>query len=210
MTVAGATLAIVRRSIDRRFAAIWLAAFAIVFALAAATATELGRTAAVVLLVLAEAPAATFDRRVDLMHRVSLYAMPLYGRQLARALVIAPCLASVAAPVGVIVAFAMRGVAFRDGTDIALLLAAIAATLVRPSTRLRTATAVAASARLRTGANASLYVALSLAAHVAIVAPLLLHAAHPLLWSVPLAAVIGYFALRAFGETLARYDPLPA
>ncbi len=198
MTVAGATLAIVRRSIDRRFAAIWLAAFAIVFALAAATATELGRTAAVVLLVLAEAPAATFDRRVDLMHRVSLYAMPLYGRQLARALVIAPCLASVAAPVGVIVAFAMRGVAFRDGTDIALLLAAIAATMV------------AASARLRTGANAALYVALSLAAHVAIVAPLLLHAAHPLLWSVPLAAVIGYFALRAFGETLARYDPLPA
>ena len=198
MTVASATLAIVRRSIDRRFAAIWLAAFAIVFALAAATATELGRTAAVVLLILAEAPAATFDRRVDLMHRVSLYAMPLYGRQLARALVIAPCLASVAAPVGVIIAFAVRGVPFRDGTDIALLLAAIAATMV------------AASARLRTGTNAALYVALSLAAHVAIVAPVLFRAAHPLLWSIPIAAITGYLALRAFGETLARYDPLPA
>ncbi len=71
------------------------------------------------------------------------------------------------------------------------------------------ATLVTLSARLRTGAEAALYVGLAWAAEAAVVAPLFVVPRHALPAAGTLAAVITFFALRAFGETLARYDPLP-
>jgi preprotein translocase subunit SecG len=58
--------------------------------------------------------------------------------------------------------------------------------------------------------RAALYVVLAAVVGVAVTVPWLLHARHGALLGASLAAIAGFFALRAFGETLARYDPLPA
>jgi hypothetical protein len=192
-----ASLAIVRRSLDRRFAATWLAGFACAFALAATFADRMSASMWLVLLVVAEAPAAAFDHRNDPRRRSSFFAMPLYGRQLARALAVAPCLDSLAVPLGILGGLALAGRPLGAAANLTLIAAALAATLV------------ALSARLRTGRNAMLYLSLAIASEAGIVAPLFLRQPKPLL-SLILAALIAFTALRAFGETLARYDPLPA
>jgi hypothetical protein len=186
-----ASVAIVRRSLDRR-----LAGFACAFAIAAFAAERVSASMWLVILVIAEAPAATFDRRNDPRRRSSFFAMPLYGRQLARALAVAPCLDSLAVPLGILGGLTLAGRPLGPAASVTLIAAALAATLV------------ALSARLRTGRNAMLYLTLAIASEAGIVAPLFLGQPNPLL-SLILAALIAFTALRAFGETLARYDPLP-
>jgi len=193
-----ASLAIIRRSLDRRFATTWLLWFASAFSLAALAGARLPAIAWLAFLIVAEAPAAAFDGRNDPRRRVSFFAMPLYGRQLARALAVAPCLESLAAPLAVIAGLALAGRPLGGAGALTVSVAAVAATLV------------ALSARLRTGREAALYVALALAAETSIVAPRFLAPAGSLTLSLALAGLIAFCALRAFGETLARYDPIPA
>jgi hypothetical protein len=136
---------------------------------------------------------------------------PLFGRELARATALVPCIAAAVA------AFAYWGAQFVAGfaappTFFILAFAAVMAT-----------TLVALSATLRTGAARGLYVVL--AAATAAVAYLLAVYADTL-GPVPRAvghypnaigvgtellfcAMVGFLALRQYGETLARYDPIP-
>jgi hypothetical protein len=193
-----AFLAIIRRSLDRRFAATWLLGFAFAFALAALSRASLSHTAWLIVLIVIGAPAGPLDHRTSARRRVSFFSMPLYGRELARALAIEPCLASLAIPIGIVLGLTAGHHAFSLDTAVTVLVAVL------------TATIVGLSASLRTGENAALYVALAIAAEALIVAPLAFRPAHPLLLTLPLAVLLAFAALRAFGETLARYDPLPA
>lgn len=193
-----AFLAIIRRSLDRRFAATWLLAFGCAFATVLLAPQNIPHTIWLLLLIVAEAPAAAFERGSNPRRRVSFFAMPLYGRELARALSVAPCLDSLAIPLAVVCGLAVQHRAFETATATTILVASLAATLV------------ALSASLRTGANAALYVALAVAAEAGVVAPLVFRPAHPLIFTLPLAVLVAFVALRAFGETLARYDPVPA
>jgi hypothetical protein len=191
-----ASLAIIRRSLDRRFCASWLLAFSVVFVLAVLLAARIPRAAWFAALIVAQAPMAAFGRQCG-PNRVSFFAMPLYGRQLARAIAVAPILAALAAPLAVVAGVALGGRPLEPVAAASILAAAAAATLV------------ALSARLRTGSNAALYVVLAMATEAGLVVPLFF--AHAESFALPLivAAFIAYVALRAFGETLARYDPLP-
>lgn len=193
-----AFLAIIRRSLDRRFAARWLLGFGCALAIVLLAPAKIPHTIWLLILIVAEAPAAAFDRGSNPRRRVSFFAMPLYGRELARALAVAPCLDSLAIPLAVVCGLAARHHALETATAVTILVAALAATLV------------ALSASLRTGANAALYVALAVAAEAVIVAPLVFRPAQPLAFTLPIAMLVAFVALRAFGETLARYDPVPA
>lgn len=168
------------------------------FALGCLLAAKIPHTGWLLALIVAGAPAGPFDRHGDVRRKVSLFAMPLYGRELARALAVEPCFAGLAVPLAAILGLATGGRPFEAAMGVTIVAATLAASLV------------GLSASLRTGPNAALYIALAVAAEAAIVAPLILRPAHPLLFTVPVAIAIAFFALRAFGETLARYDPLPA
>jgi hypothetical protein len=132
-----------------------------------------------------------------------LFAAPLYGRELARALVLGPCarLAALTGATGAAAWAAAGALGHAVGpAPWAWIALVIAAELV--------ATLVATSGCLRRGADRRLYVALALAggACVALIGASL--AAAALAAAAIAAAVIGFAALRALGETLARYDPI--
>jgi hypothetical protein len=132
-----------------------------------------------------------------------LFAAPLYGRELARALVLGPC-ARLAVLTGVAGAAAWAvaaglGHAGRPAPWAWIALVVVAELI---------ATLVATSGCLRRGADRRLYVVLALVAGacVALIGASLSAAA--LAAAAIAAAVIGFVALRALGETLARYDPI--
>jgi hypothetical protein len=193
-----AFLAIIRRSLDRRFAATWLLGFGGAFALGTFAPAIMTHTGWLVTLLAIGAPSSSFDRRHNPRRRVSFFAMPLYGRELARALAVEPCFASLAIPLAIILGLASGRHPFAVDTAITILVAVLTSTLV------------GLSAIVRTGENAALYIALALVAEAAIVTPLVFRPAHPLLFTLPIALALAFVALRAFGETLARYDPVPA
>jgi hypothetical protein len=181
-----AFLAIIRRSLDRRFAATWLLGFGCAFALGRFAPAFMTHTGWLVTLLAIGAPTSPFDRRNTPRRRISFFAMPLYGRELARALAVEPCLAWLGRH------------PFALDTAVTILVAVLTSALV------------GLSAIVRTGENAALYIALALVAEAAIVTPLVFRPAHPLLFTLPIALALAFVALRAFGETLARYGPLPA
>jgi hypothetical protein len=194
-----ATVAIVRRHIDRRFAIDWAMEFGIVAAIAyifthtfAHPLFPLG-----IASVLAAASAAERDHAASL-RRVTFFAMPLYGRQLARAHAVAPSLLALAIPCGYTLGAFARTHVFPVQLFAAMLCAALVATLV------------ALSAIFRDGARAWLYVGLAAVAGPLVASPYVLLGGRGLTLTFALALVTAFFALRAFGETLARYDPLPA
>ncbi len=115
---------------------------------------------------------------------------PLYGRELARATALVPCVIATAAQAAywAVALFYARA----DGAAIALCAyASYAATLV------------AMSATVRTGASRLVYVVLACAVSATAFALMQWPALPPLL-----CAACGFVALRQYGEALARYDPV--
>ena len=132
-----------------------------------------------------------------------LFAAPLYGRELARAIVLAPCVRlAVAALVALCTVAVSAAVLHRSlpndawGRLAALLAAEIVATLV------------AMSGCARRGRERSLYVALALVAGAAVAWLGFTATPTALLAAAVAGGTLGFVAVRALGETLARYDPL--
>ena len=191
-----ATIAIVRRHIDRRFGVDWLMAFALVAALAAIFAPSFGNVALFVLAALASVMPIE-SQHIASLRRLTFFSVPLFGRQLARAHAVAPTLAALALPCGYAVGAAIRGVPISPERFFAAICIVTIATLV------------ALSGTFRDGRDRALYVGLALTTSVSLA--LLDAIAEPTALRIvaALAVLVGYIALRAFGETLARYDPLP-
>jgi hypothetical protein len=119
---------------------------------------------------------------------------PLFGRHLARAKALVPCVAATLAVGVYAVAEALRGTPGVTVTFVIALGAVVPATLI------------ALSATIRRGAPRVLYVAL--AACVAIVAYALVSRAHSLIAELSVCAIVAFLALRQYGEALGRYDPI--
>jgi hypothetical protein len=119
---------------------------------------------------------------------------PLFGRELARAKALVPCAAAVLAGLCYAGGQLVRGAPAVGLTLLIALAAVIACTLV------------ALSATTRRGAARTLYVLLAAAASVSAYA--LVAAAHSLPGELAFCALVAFFALRQYGETLARYDPI--
>lgn len=117
---------------------------------------------------------------------------PLYGRELARATALVPCIIVTAALAAYWLASALY--ARPDLLTVALTLAAVYA-----------ATLVALSAGVRTGSARVLYVAMACTVP-ALTFALAVVAQAPL--ALALCLVAGFIALRQYGEALARYDPV--
>ncbi len=191
-----ATIAIVRRHIDRRFGVDWLMQFAIVGALAAIFAPSFGHAALFVLAALASVMPIE-HQHIASLRRLTFFSVPLFGRQLARAHAVAPTVAALALPCGYAAGAALRGVPISPERFIAAICVVTVATLV------------ALSATFRDGRDRTLYVGLALGASIVLASVDLVTGTHAIAIVGALALLIGFFALRAFGETLARYDPLP-
>jgi hypothetical protein len=119
---------------------------------------------------------------------------PLFGRHLARAKALVPCVAATLAVAVYAGAETLRGTAGVPMTFAIALGVVLAATLT------------ALSATIRRGGPRVLYVAL--AAGVAVAAYALVTSAHSLLAALSLCAVVAFLALRQYGEALGRYDPI--
>lgn len=133
-------------------------------------------------------------REIELVEQ----SAPLYGRELARATALVPC-------IGVSLALGVYwSTQFVTGNPAPATFFALAVAAVNA------ATLVALSATLRRGAARYLYV--GLAGAVAAISYLLAvdGGRWGLLWGVLFCLVIGFVALRQYGEALARYDPIPA
>lgn len=119
---------------------------------------------------------------------------PLFGRQLARARALVPCAIVVPGTFVYLAAAAFSGL-----HDVPLaLLVTVAATV--------TTTLIALCATIRTGPAQLLYVAM--AACAAAAAFTLVSAGHSLAGALAFCAVASFFAVRQYGEALARYDPV--
>jgi hypothetical protein len=194
-----ATIAIVRRHIDRRFAIDWGMEFGIVAAIAYAFTRTFAHPLFPLAIASVLAAASAAERaHAESLRRVTFFAMPLYGRQLARAHAIAPALLALAIPLGYTLGAFARTHIFPVQLFAAMLCAALVATLV------------ALSATFRDGARAWLYVVLATFAGPLVALPYVFFGTRGLALTYALGLVVAFLALRAFGETLARYDPLPA
>jgi hypothetical protein len=192
-----ATLAIVRREMDAR----WLTGLAVALSagvafgvLSPATTPAIAGLACATLLCAVEA-----TLRVDVRDGM-YFAAPLYGRQLARAHALVALAGALALPVGAVAGWTARGTIGGElasaGFALPLLYAAAVSGIVALSATPRTGVARFGYAVLAVVAGAATLVPAFTAMHDATTAGL------------AAAAVIGFFGLRAFGETLARYDPI--
>jgi len=122
---------------------------------------------------------------------------PLFGRELARATAVVPCVTMVVALAAYWAAQFVAGFAPPLSLFVLCAAAVVAATLV------------AMSATLRRGAARYLYVVLACA--VAVIAYVLIAYVNVLrgVWELAFCALIVFIALRQYGEALARYDPIP-
>jgi hypothetical protein len=139
-----------------------------------------------------------FTRKARRANFLAYAGAPFYGRQLARALALAPCMVTLAAPLGFFAGALARGAA----PDGALLLISMAASAVT--------TLLALAACFRTGRPWSLYLVLAFGAGLAVILTLVFapSPAVAALFALATAGIIGYIALVSLSETLARYDPL--
>jgi len=195
-----ATIAIVRRHLDRRFAWDFVAHVALVGGIAFLFGRLLTAWWTPLAVVSALCAALAGERSLARsLRRLTFFAMPLYGRQLARAHAIAPSLMALSVPLGYAGGAALRHAPLSPGMVLSTVLAALVATLV------------SLSSVFRDGARAALYITLAAALAITVtVAPFEFEptVARAAAFATLLAAIAGYFALRAFGETLARYDPV--
>ena len=191
-------MAIVRRELGIRraveFAGLALAGFAVDALLRSMTPNA---TAIVALIALVPAVGVTLGVNVG---DGTYFAAPLYGRQLARAHALVALAGASIFPFGAMLDWAVRGtLAFElgpRGFAVPLLCACAVAALV------------ALSATLRKGAAQMSYALLAIGAGTVTLSPALAHLDDGPLASFLLASALGFFALRVFGETLARYDPI--
>jgi hypothetical protein len=185
-----ATFAIARRDL-RPASVLGLATRIGVGLIIAANDVEIGAPiVASAYCILAAATAGLEIRVRDLTY----FTAPLYGRQLARAHAVTASCVAIVAP------FTMLGVALLKHAPWPWqsVVATLAGSLV--------AALVGLSGTLRQGAAAAAYALLAVVAGGAIV--LLPLGGVPFYGWFSLAVLLGFLALRAFGETLARYDPL--
>ncbi len=119
---------------------------------------------------------------------------PLFGRQIARAKSLVPCVAGALAALVYACAQLLRGVPGVPLMFLIVLAALIAATLT------------ALCATIRRGVPRALYVVLSAATSGA--AYTLVVAARSVLAELAFCAIVAFLALRQYGEALARYDPI--
>jgi hypothetical protein len=119
---------------------------------------------------------------------------PLFGRQLARAKALVPCVAAALAALAYAVGLSLRGAPDAPLTLLITLAAVVPATLT------------ALCATIRRGASRVLYVGLAAVASGAAYA--LVVAAHSVLGALGFSAIASFLALRQYGEALARYDPI--
>jgi hypothetical protein len=119
---------------------------------------------------------------------------PLFGRELARAKALVPCVAAAFGLFAYTVAQALRG-APASPIDSLVTLAVVL-----------TATLTALSATIRHGVSRLLYVAL--AAVTSCAAYALIATAHSISAAFAFCAIAAFLALRQYGEALARYDPI--
>jgi len=183
---------------DRRFATDWCMQFGIVAIIAYVFTRTFAHPILPLLIASTLAVASTAERtHAESLRRLTFFAMPLYGRQLARAHAIAPSLLALSIPAGYALGSALRTREFPLTLFIAMTCAALIATLV------------ALSSIFREGIRAWLYVALAILVGPIVTLPYVLRPVHEAAAGLALTVIIGFFALRAFGETLARYDPLP-
>jgi hypothetical protein len=119
---------------------------------------------------------------------------PLFGRELARAKALVPCIAAAGATLAYAAAAVVRGAPNVPFTLAIALAAVVAATLI------------ALSSTLRLGSSRALYVLIAAAASA--LAYALAFAAHSLLLELGFCALASFLALRQYGEALARYDPI--
>ena len=124
-----------------------------------------------------------------------LFAAPLYGKEVARAQALVPCAISLALPLVLLLAY-RPGAPLGPNAIAGLALGLVAATLV------------ALGGTLRVGRNRAIYVAAALALGCTIALTALVLGRNGLLVGLLVAVVVAYAALRAFGETLARFDPI--
>jgi hypothetical protein len=119
---------------------------------------------------------------------------PLFGRQLARAKALVPCVAAGFAALVFATAQLVRG-----APDVPLtLLIGLAAVVAGTMTSL--------SATIRYGASRVFYVALAAATSAAAYA--LVAAGRSILAELGFCAIVAFLAVRQYGEALARYDPI--
>jgi hypothetical protein len=119
---------------------------------------------------------------------------PLYGRELARAKALVPCVAAIFAALSYAAAQTLRDAPAVPLTLVVALAAVAAATLI------------ALSATIRRGGARVLYVLL--AAGTSGAAYALVAAAGSILAELAFCGIVAFFAVRQYGEALARYDPI--
>jgi hypothetical protein len=185
-----ATFAIARRDL-RPASVLGLATRVALGAIIAAYGLEISAPLLALSYCILAAASAGLEIRV---RDLTYFTAPLYGRQLARAHAVTACCVAVAAPATMLgVALLQHAPWVWENAG-----ATFAGSLV--------AALVGLSGTLRHGAAAAAYALLAVVAGGAIVVlPL---AGVPFYGWFTLAMLLGFLALRAFGETLARYDPL--
>ena len=119
---------------------------------------------------------------------------PLFGRELARAKALVPCAAATLAALAYACAQALRNAP------------AVPLTLLIAIAAVGAATLIALSATIRRGGSRVLYVVFAAAASG--VAYALVVAARSIPAELLFCGVVAFFALRQYGEALARYDPI--
>jgi drug/metabolite transporter (DMT)-like permease len=136
---------------------------------------------------------------------------PLYGRELARATAVVPCIAATIATVAYWIAQFVAGFAAAPTFFVLALASVLATTLVALSATLRRGTARWLYIGLACATSAVAYL---LAVYADTFGPApgrLGHYPDAIGVGTELAfcAVVGFIALRQYGEALARYDPVP-
>lgn len=119
---------------------------------------------------------------------------PLFGRELARAKALVPCVAAALAALAYACAQGLRDAP------------AVPATLLIAIAAVAAGTLTALSATIRRGAPRVLYVVLAAASSGAAYALVAVGRSIP--GELAFCAVISFLALRQYGEALARYDPI--
>ena len=119
---------------------------------------------------------------------------PLFGRQLARAKALVPCVGAVLATLAYVSAAVVAG------------LRAIPVTLLVTIAAVIPSTLTALSATIRTGPSRLLYIVMATAASV--IAFALAAMAGSIPGELGFAVLASFLALRQYGEALARYDPV--
>jgi len=185
-----ATLAIARRDL-RPSSVIGLLARISLGAILAAYGIEVSAPIVTACYCIVAAVSAGLEIRV---RDLTYFTAPLYGRQLARAHALTASCVAVAAPAAMLTVGLLEHAAWPWQSVVATFAGSIVAALVGLSGTLRRGVAAAGYAVLA-----------ALAGGTIVLLPL---AGVALYGWFALAVLLGFLALRAFGETLARYDPL--